>query len=303
MATFTTGNHLNRFVKPQLIYDLQNHEDTFTGFLGKVNKSAATAEGVSINKLINDIQVKTGLTTSGVLTPRKLNGQKGVIPWMPFTTETLYFDKEELRALAFDKKSEGRKLLKEAVLNALLQHTLHAIAPTSHVANKKPVIATSGADDGTGRKMLVPADILKLLRQTDIKNPVCVLNKNHLIDLQAHEESKSRFRELIMDERNLKPVPYAGVKFAASDIDILYDNSGAKKALGATPIATDSTASVFIDKSNTIYYLNDLFFTMTSMENDTRNEIPRTEIRIYGEFIGAVIEDDRKQAALIDGKV
>lgn len=303
MATFIDGNHLNKFVKPQLVFDLQNHEDTFTGFLGKVNKSAATADGVSINKLINDIQVKTGLSATATLTPRKLAGKKGIIPWMNFTTETLVFDKEELRALSFDKKSEGRKLLKEAVLNALLAHTLHAIAPASHVAKKKPVIVTSGADDGTGRKMLVPADILKVLRQTDIKNPVCVLNKNHLIDLQAHEESKNRFRELIMDERNMKPVPYAGVKFSASDIDVIYDNTGAKKALGATVVATDKTASVFIDKSNTIYYLNDLFFTMTPMENDTRNEIPRTEMRIYGEFIGAVIEDDRKQAAIIDGAV
>lgn len=299
---FVNGSHLNKFVSPQLIKDLQNHEDTFTQFLGKVNKGAASADGVSINKLINDISVKTGLSPSAILTPRKLEGKKGFIPWQNFTTETLYFDKEELRALAFDKKGEGRKILKKAVLNALLAHTLHAIAPAGDTV-KTPVIETTGADDGSGRKMLVPSDILKVLRKTDIKHPVCVLNKNHLIDLQTHEESKNRFREMIIDERNMKPVPYAGVKFAGADLDVIYTAGKVKKALGSTIAATDRTASVFIDKTNTMYYLNNLFFTFTAMENDTVNEIPRASLRIYGEFIGSLIQDDRKQAVIIDGAV
>ena len=77
---------------------------------------------------------------------------------------------------------------------------------------------------------------------------------------------------------------------------------GNKKAIGATAAVGDRSASVVIDKRNTLYYLNTLFFTMTDMKNDTRNEIPRTEIRIYGEFIGSVIEDDRRRAAIIDGE-
>ncbi len=155
MPALVDRNHLNRYVRPQLIYDLKNYEDTFTGFLGKVNRGAVTADGVSINKLINDIQVKTGLDPTATLNPRQLAGKKGVIPWMNFTTETLYFTKEELRALSFDKHSEGRKLLKEAVLNAILQHTLHDISPAQDGANT-PVVETSGEDDGSGRKMLTP---------------------------------------------------------------------------------------------------------------------------------------------------
>ncbi len=206
MPALIDGNHLNRYVRSQLIYDLKNYEDTFTSFLGKVYRGAVTADGVSINKLINDIQVKTGLDPTATLTPRLLAGKKGVIPWMNFTTETLYFNKEELRALSFDKQSEGRKLLKEAVLNAKLQHTLHDISPAQDGANT-PVIETSGEDDGSGRKMLTPSDILKVLRKTDIKAPVSVLNKSHLIDLQEHEESKNRFREMLVDQRNMKPIP------------------------------------------------------------------------------------------------
>ncbi len=302
MPALVDGNHLNRYVRPQLIYELKNYEDTFTSFLGKVNRGALTTDGVSVNKLINDIQVKTGLSDTAMLTPRKLVGKKGVIPWMNFTTETLYFTKEELRALSFDKQSEGRKLLKEAVINAVLRHTLHSISPDKD-ETLTPVVETSGADDGSGRKMLTPSDILKMLRKMDIKTPVAVLNKSHLIDLQEHEESKNRFRQMIVDERNMKPVPYAGVNMVSSDIAIRYTSAGNKRAIDAVPTATDKLASVFIDKTNTIYYLNDLFFTITPMQQDTRNEIPRTEMRIYGEFIGTVIEDDKKRAAIIDGRV
>jgi hypothetical protein len=42
---------------------------------------------------------------------------------------------------------------------------------------------------------------------------------------------------------------------------------------------------------------------MTPMNQDTRNEIPRTEMRIYGEFMGTVIDDNKKRASIIDGAV
>ncbi len=140
---------------------------------------------------------------------------------------------------------------------------------------------------------------MKVLRKTDITNPVAVLNKSHLINLQEHEETKNRFREMIVDQRNMKPIPYAGVNMVASDIAVRYTGAGNKRAIDATSTATDKLASVFIDKSNTIYYLNDLFFTMTSMQQDTRNEIPRTEMRIYGEFIGTISRTTKEEQPLL----
>lgn len=302
MAVLISGEHLNRYVAPALIKDLADTQDNFTKFFGTVNKGAVTADGVSVQKLINDISVKTGLSKTAVLTPRVLNGEKGVIPWMNFTTETLTFDKEELRALAFDKKGEGRKLLIEAVYNAMLKGALHAIAPAADGAST-PLVETSGADDGSGRRKLVPKDITSLLRRTDVKNPVMVLSKNHLIDLQENADTANRFADVLIDETTMTPKPYAGVKMVANDIDVAYTTAGSKRAIGVSPNATDKYASVVIDKRNTLYYLNNLFFTMTDMVNDTRNEIPRTELRIYGEFIGTVVEDNRRRAAIIDGRV
>ncbi len=302
MPVLVNGDHLNRYVAPALIKDLDDTQDNFTKFFGTVNKSAVSADGVSVQKLINDIAVKTGLSASAVLIPRSLQGKKTIIPWMNFTTETLQFNKEELRALMFDKKGEGRKMLVEAVYNAMLKASLHAIAPVSDAINT-PVIETSGADDGSGRKKLVPKDITSLLRKTDIKKPIMVLSKNHLIDLQENADTANRFADILIDEATMTPKAYAGVGMVANDIDVAYTTGGNKRAIGAVPALTDKYGSVVIDKRNTIYFLNNLFFTMTKMEDDTRNEIPRTEIRIYGEFIGSVIEDDRRRAVIIDGRV
>ena len=130
-----------------------------------------------------------------------------------------------------------------------------------------------------------------------------VLSKNHLIDLQENADTANRFADILIDEATMTPKAYAGVGMVANDIDVAYTTGGNKRAIGATPVATDKYGSVVIDKRNTIYFLNNLFFTMTKMENDTRNEIPRTELRIYGEFIGSVIEDDRRRAVIIDGRV
>ena len=167
----------------------------------------------------------------------------------------------------------------------------------------KIIEETTGDNDGTGRKMLKPTDILTVLRKTDIKNPALVLCKNHLIDLQQNAEAGEKFRNMIIDQKTMTPVPYAGVNSVSSDIDVRYTAAKAKRALTTAVAPTDRYASVFIDKSNTIYYLQDLMFTFTPMVNDTRNKVPRTEMRIYGNFIGAVIEDDRKQAVIIDGAV
>lgn len=302
MPALVTGEHLNRYVAPELIRSIRNTEDNFTKYFGKVNKSAITADGVSVQKLINDINVNMNPSANGTLTPRKMNSEKGVIPWQHFTTECIYFDKEELRALMYDKKGETRKLMIDAINNAVLLATLHAIAPASNAANT-PIVETTGDDDGTGRKKLQPVDVLSYLRKTDMENPVLVLSKNHLIDLQEDETTSKRFSEIVVNQRNMKPVPYAGVNMLANDIKVAYTAAGNKRAIGATPAGTDKYGSVFIDKSNTAFYLHNLMFHMTAMENDTRNEIPRTELRITGTFMGTQIEDKRKRGVIIDGRV
>lgn len=304
MPAYIDGNHLNRYVAPQILREIQNTEDTFTGFFGKVNKSAVGTSGVSLDKLINDIVVTTGVSKSDILVPRELEGSKAIIPWDNFTTETLTFNQEELRAIAFDKKGEGRKILMEAVKEAMLVKALHTIAP-SVTGNKTPVVETTGENDGSGRKAFSPKDITKVLRDTkEMKNPVLVLSRGHLLDIQDNETTAKRFSEVLINQRDMKPIPYAGVRMVATDAEIRYDDATlTKKPIGSVDAPTDRFASVFIDKSNTIHYLNNVMFTMTKMEEDTRNAIPRTEIRIFGNFISAVLEDDKKRAAIIDGRV
>lgn len=302
MPTLVNGDLLNRYVSPALIKDIRDTEDNFTQFLGKVNAGAVSADGVSIQKLINVVPVHTGLTETDTVSKQRLATKNGVIPWMNFTTDALEFTHEELRAIMYDKEGEGRKILKSSILNAILAATLHAVAPETNTA-RTPLVETTGADDGNGRKMLKPKDIITFLRKTDIKDPVCVLNKNHLLDMMEYEESKSRFNQILINDTTVKPVPYGGINFVANDISIRYTPAGTKRAITAAAAGTDRTASVFIDKANTLFYLNNLMFITSDMKNDMVNSIPRSSMRIYGQFMGVTVEQDRFRGAIIDGVV
>lgn len=301
MPVLVNGDLLNRYVSPALIKDIRETEDNFTQFLGKVNKGAVTAEGVAIQKLINVVPVHVGLDENDTVSKQRLATKNGVIPWLSFTTDALEFTHEELRAIMYDKEGEGRKILKSSILNAILAATLHAIAPDSHSA-RTPLVGTTGADDGSGRNMLRPKDIISFLRQTDIKDPVCVLNKSHLLDMQEYEESKSRFNQILINQQTVTPVAYGGINFVANDISVRYTPAGNKRAIDAAPANSDRFASVFIDKANTLFYLNNLMFITQSMENDMVNSIPRSSFRIYGQFMGVTIEQDRFRGAIIDNR-
>lgn len=299
MSVLIDGDHLNRYVSPALIYDIRNKEDNFTQFLGKVNPGAVTADGVSVQKLMNVVPVKTGLTEEDTVVKGRLATKKGVIPWMNFTTDALEFTAEELRAIAFDKEGEGRKILQSSILNAILLHTLHAIAPEA-TSERTPLVSTTGDANGVALKM-TPKDIISFLRKTDIKDPVCVLAKNHLLDMQEYEESQSRFNQILINQQTVTPVPYGGINFVANDMSIRYTAAGNKRSLTAASAESDRFASVFIDKANTLFYLNNLMFITQDMKNDMVNSIPRSSVRIYGQFIGATVESDRFRGAIIDG--
>ena len=301
MPQLVNGDLLNRYVAPALINDIRNTEDNFTQFLGKVNKGAVTAEGVAIQKLINVVPVHVGLDENDTVSKQRLATKNGVIPWLNFTTDALEFTHEELRAIMYDKEGEGRKILKSSILNAILAATLHAVAPENDSA-RTPLVGTTGADDGSGRNMLRPKDIISFLRKTDIKDPVCVLSKAHLLDMQEYEESKSRFNQILINQQTVTPVAYGGINFIANDIAIRYTPAGNKRAIDAAPVSTDRFASVFIDKANTLFYLNNLMFITQDMKNDMVNSIPRSSFRIFGQFMGVTVEQDRFRGAIIDSR-
>lgn len=94
---------------------------------------------------------------------------------------------DELYALSIDKIANVKQSHAEAIAEKKQDKAIHALAPNTNVA-AMPVLVTTGADDGTGRKRLTLADIVRLKAAWDaLKVPVkgrrLVLCSDHVNDL------------------------------------------------------------------------------------------------------------------------
>lgn len=159
-------------------------------------------------------------------------------------TENTLIKNIETAELSYDK----RKSILAGHVNALrmwfFQKALFNIAPTADAAFK-PLLTTTGADDGTGRKRLTFADVRRLKRRFDqeripSEGRVIALSSTHEEDLDL--EDKDLFNR-IMD----KKVIYGFKIYSVADQDLPRYNktTGAKMAWQAAAApATDSTASV-----------------------------------------------------------
>ncbi len=125
-----------------------------------------------------------------------LNAENIPISLRKFSTLATKVTDDEVRGLAYDKirvVQESHAVEIEDKANAL---AIHSIAPVNNnnAAAGVPVLLTTGADDGTGRKKLLVADILKLKKAWDDAlipegNRRLVLCSDHVNDLLGQSQS------------------------------------------------------------------------------------------------------------------
>lgn len=163
-----------------------------------------------------------------------------------FSTEATPVTKDELHASSYDKMASVLERHREALREKIAQRGIHAIAPDEN-ATDIPVIKTTGASDGTRKKMTF-ADLLNLKRQFDKmgipgKDRVLVLCSDHVNDLL---ETEQKFKE----HYNMNPTDGKICRMYSFDI-YEYDgtpyftmSTGKKLAWGAVPAVTDARASV-----------------------------------------------------------
>lgn len=158
-------------------------------------------------------------------------------------TENTLLKAAEAVELSYDK----RKSLVDSHTNALrmwfLTKILFNLAPATNTA-WTPLLVTTGANDGTGRKRMTFADVRRLKRAMDqqripAQGRVIALSSTHEEDLDL--EDKDLFNR-IMD----KGMIYGFKVYSVADQDLPRYNSttGAKVAWAAAASGTDSTASV-----------------------------------------------------------
>lgn len=163
-----------------------------------------------------------------------------------FDTEATPVTDDELHAISYDKMASVQERHRAALREKIAQKAIHGIAPDEN-ATDIPVIKTSGASDGTRKKMTF-TDLLNLKRQFDKmgipkRGRVLVLCSDHVNDLL---ETEQKFKE----HYNINQGDGKICRMYSFDI-YEYDGTpyynmttGKKLAWGAVPAATDSSASV-----------------------------------------------------------
>lgn len=110
-----------------------------------------------------------------------------------YQTKVTTLSDDQVIGASYDRIDSATRSHTEAILIKKYSKGIHALAPAGNTANT-PVINTTGADDGTGRKRLVYADLVAMKGKFDVMEiPAAgrrlVLSTDHWNDLLLDREN------------------------------------------------------------------------------------------------------------------
>ena len=170
-----------------------------------------------------------------------------------YQTEATPLTDDELQGISYDKRGSIQDRHVKAILEAKYKKSIHAFAPGSN-ATKTPVLATTGANDGNGRRMITRQDIIRLKDKFDkLQVPEAgrrlVLCTDHVNDLLTYDQ---KFAEQYYNYSSGKIMNMYGFEVYSYVANPRYASNGVKLAWGVTPSAGQHQASV-------AFYVNHAF--------------------------------------------
>jgi hypothetical protein len=212
---------------------------------------------------------------------------------------------DELYALPYDKPGSIIAQHKAKMEEFTGAHGLFTIAPPAATATM-PILVTTGPNDGTGRLMLIPADLIRLQKAfDDAKIPkvgrVLVLSNNHVADLLL--STLGTFIATLFQN-----VATGGLAQSLYGFELHQDlyaptynlSTKTRKAFGAASQATDTDGSIAFSSSDAFRALGtaQMFYRDASLSPEERASV--AGFQVYGI---AAPYTRRSQAAIISGKV
>lgn len=211
-----------------------------------------------------------------------------------YETENESVTDDELYALPYEKISETQLKHRETLEEATSAHALHAIAVPKHTATT-PVLETTGADDGTGRRRLITQDLINLWKILgDLNVPqqgrVLVLSTEHAADLMTEDSARAKSWGADF-QSGVAGVHHVGFKLWAATYSPRYafeeDTDEVEKwmrqAYGAV---TGRTASVCFFKPNAIKARGSVKRYSVSAEDNPRYRQNELGFRLYHIAVG-----------------
>lgn len=216
------------------------------------------------------------------------------------TAQTSISDDDAMGA-SYDKVDAATGANVEAILKTKYAKAAHAIAPDAAVAGKMAVRKTTGADDGTGRKMITRADIIALKDAFD-KMQVpgdgrrLVLSGDHVNDLLLNDQ---KFANQYYNYTTGKISNLYGFQVYEYVANPYYNATTAtKKSFGSEPAEGDYMASFafYVPNIGKKTGKTKQYFKPSSL--DTETQANKLNYRHYfiaapkrKEYIGAIISD------------
>lgn len=207
----------------------------------------------------------------------------------------------ELYALTYDKIATVKGKHGKSIGRTKIKKAIHSLAPINGANANMPVLLTTGADDGTGRKRLTPADLLLLKKQLDDldvpeEDRRLVLCNDHVNDILSWEQ---KFLDQYYNYKSGKVSDFYGFD--------VYDYTGnpyytpvtkVKVAFGAVPAGTDRKASVFfsLDRAAKANGWTKMYFS--EAKSDPQNQ--RNLVNFRHHFIVMPTREEARGAIISD---
>lgn len=199
-----------------------------------------------------------------------------------FQTEATPLTDDELQGLSYDKRSSVQGRHVKAILEAKYKKSIHAIAPGSNAA-KTPVIATTGANDGNGRRMITRQDIIRMKDKFDkLEVPETgrrlVLCTDHVNDLLVYDQ---KFAGQYYNYASGKIMNMYGFEVYTYVANPRYAANGVKLAWGVTPSAGQHQASVAFYSPHIFKATGDTKFYLSEAANNPTTQQTLLNYRHY----------------------
>lgn len=254
---------------------------------------------IKLNEIGADPEVLINNNTYPIAVSQRTDTSTAISLFKYDTTNTKITD-DELYALPYDKPGSVQEQHRETLEERTQEHALHSLAPMANTADT-PILQTTGANDGTGRKRLVSADLIEFKKKLDLlkiplKGRVLVLCAQHIADLLL--EDKALNVQYQNHKEGAIAQNYYSFEIYEDVYAPVYDSGLNKIPFGSVTPGTE--ASVFFLAQRTAKARGTVKRYMRTADGDPENRETVVGFRLY--FI-AIPTSLKGQGAIVSGAV
>lgn len=284
-----------------MLIDKLRAPHTWLGML-KDESSFVGNNVIHLNEVGADPDVLINNTIYPIATAQREDGGI-VVALNKYDTTNTAITVDELYGIPYDKPGSVIAQHKATLDEKMGAHWLYTIAPPAASATM-PILSTTGPDDGTGRKRLIPEDLIALKRAFDdakisAMGRVLVLSNEHIMDLLSTTLGKfvaEAFQNI--GSGALAPMLYGFMLHQDLYAPIYNGTTKVRKAYGAVSAGTDRAASVAFSTQDCFRALgtSQMFYRDATLDPENRRSV--AGFQVWGI---AMPYTRRSQAAIISG--